>query len=57
MTKADILHKIYRVNAVVLQIAREEKPSGSWPMWAIEADMQLTEITREARLAAKAEAA
>jgi hypothetical protein len=54
MTNLDALHTVYRVNQVMLNIAREEKPSGSWPAWAIEADMELTAIERELRLAAKA---
>ena len=54
-TAQERLHFVYRVNQHMLNIARKEKPSGDWPAWAIEADMELTAIERELRLAAQAE--
>ena len=53
MTTLDALHIVCRASTVVLQIAREEKPSGSWPDWAVEADAKLFAIQRELRAAAK----
>ena len=50
----DVLHFLYNVNRAVLNIARAEKPTGAWPEWAIEADMQLTTLQHEFRLAMKA---
>ena len=49
----DVLHFLYNVNRAVLNIAREDKPTGDWPEWVIEADMRLTALQREFRLAAR----
>jgi hypothetical protein len=57
MTNQDALGFVMDVNRFALNCAREDKPSGSWPEWAIEMDMELTHISHELRQAAKADIA
>ena len=54
MTPREALSFVLDVNRYALNWARIEKPTGNWPEWAIEMDMELTAIERELRLEAKA---
>jgi hypothetical protein len=49
VTRLDALCTLTTVQRYALNMAREEKPSGDWPSWAVEMDEQLTAIARELR--------
>jgi hypothetical protein len=52
-TNDRILQRICSVRATVLQLAREEKPSGNWPVWLESADDYLSVLEKEFRSLAK----
>jgi hypothetical protein len=49
----ETLGMVCSAHRYALDLAREEKPSGDWPIWAVQMDEQLTAIERDLRREAK----
>jgi len=49
----ETLGTVCSAHRYALNFARDEKPSGDWPIWAVQMDTQLTAVERELRRDAK----